>query len=200
MRENWMHSTPVIIGVGEVVDRPSDLRLSKEPLRLMADAMGRANEDAGGGWLERLESLDVVNSLTWGYNHLPAQLCQLLGIQPARAEYGVIGGSTPIKYIHDAAIQIALGKLEVAAVCGAEASYSLLHAEKTKLALPWTPEGPKPEAPRREGILHPVAIRNGLTKPVVVYPLYEYATRAAWGQSFEEGKPILLNCGRNSHR
>ena len=183
-----MQSTPVIIGVGEVVDRPNDLQLSKEPLLLMADALHRADEDAGGGWLERLESLDVVNSMTWGYNHLPTQLCQFLGIHPARAEYGVIGGSTPVKYIHDAAIQIAIGKLDVAAICGAEAAHSLARAQKTKMALPWTPEGPKPEAPRREGILHPVAIRNGLTKPVVVYPLYEYATRSAWGQSFEDGQ------------
>jgi hypothetical protein len=74
MAKNWIQRTPVIIGVGEVLDRPSNLQVSKEPLRLMAEALRRADEDAGGGWLDRIESLDVVNSMTWGYTNLPAQL------------------------------------------------------------------------------------------------------------------------------
>ena len=184
MLEKWIEQTPVIVGVGEVVDRPNDPRLSKEPLRLMAEALRRADEDAGGGWLKRLESLDVVNSMTWGYNDLPAQLCHSLDIRPKRAAYGVIGGNTPVQYIHEAAIQIALGNTNAAAVCGAEAAQSLVRAEQTNIVLPWTPEGPKPPGPRREGTLHPVAIRNGLTRPMIVYPLYEYALRTSRRQSF----------------
>jgi acetyl-CoA C-acetyltransferase len=184
MVEDWIQRTPVIIGVGEVLDRPSDLQFSKEPLRLMVEALRRADEDAGGGWLDRIESLDVVNSMTWGYTDLPAQLCGALQITPKRAVYGVIGGDTPVSYIHQAAVQIGLGKMDVAAVCGAEASQSLLRARQTNTLLDWTPEGPKPPAPRREGILHPVVIQHGLTRPLVAYPLYEYASSASWGQSF----------------
>src|SRR6266852_3807502 len=103
MLKNWEALTPVIVGVGEIVDRPSDPQLDKEPLVLMAEALRRADKDAGGGFLTRLESLDVVNSMKWGYNNLPAELCQLLGIQPKRAVYGAIGGETPILYLHQAA-------------------------------------------------------------------------------------------------
>jgi acetyl-CoA C-acetyltransferase len=184
MVENWIQRTPVIIGVGEVVDRPSDLQLSKEPLHLMAEALRRADEDAGGSWLDRIESLDVVNSMTWGYTNLPAQLSHTLHITPKRAVFGAIGGNTPVSYIHQAAIQIALGKMDVAAVCGAEASQSLLRARKTNTLLRWTPEGPKPPSPRREGILHPAVIRYGLTNPLAAYPLYECASSTSWGQSF----------------
>jgi acetyl-CoA C-acetyltransferase len=186
MVKNWIQRTPVIIGVGEVLDRPSNLQVSKEPLHLMADALRRADEDAGGGWLDRIESLDVVNSMTWGYTNLAAQLSQTLQIAPKRAAYGAIGGNTPVSYIHQAAIQIGLGNVDVAAVCGAEASQSLLRARKTNTLLRWTPDGPKPPAPRRDGILHPVVIRHGLTNPLAAYPLYEYASSASWGQSFED--------------
>jgi acetyl-CoA C-acetyltransferase len=186
MAENWIQRTPVIIGVGEVLDRPSDLQLSKEPLQLMAEALRRADEDAGGSWLDRIESLDVVNSMTWGYTNLPAQLSHVLHIKPKRAVYGAIGGNTPVSYLHEAAIQIALGNMDVAAVCGAEASQSLRHAQKTSTHLRWTPEGPKPPAPRREGVLHPTVIQHGLTNPLAAYPLYEYASSASWGQSFED--------------
>jgi acetyl-CoA C-acetyltransferase len=188
MSENFLNRTPVIIGVGEVVDRPADPRLGKEPLVLMAEALRLADEDAGGNVLRRLDSLDVINSITWGYSDLPAQLCQLLSIRPKRANYGIIGGDTPIRYIHDAAIRIASGELDFAAVCGAEATHSLLAAEKAHLTLPWTSENTKPERPRREGIIHSVALRNGLDRPLVVYPIYEYASQAAWGQSFEQAQ------------
>ena len=116
MPESLSSRTPVIVGVGEVVDRPTDPALGKEPLVLMAEAMLRADEDAGGGLLRQLESLDVVNSITWGYSNLPARLCQSLDIYPKRANYGVIGGDTPVQYIHDAAIRIALGEMDFAAV------------------------------------------------------------------------------------
>jgi len=182
MVENWIQRTPVIIGVGEVVDRPSDLQLSKEPLHLMAEALQRADEDAGGGWLDRIDSLDVVNSMTWGYANLPAQLGHALHIKPKRTVLGMIGGETPVSYIHEAAVQIMLGNMDVAAICGAEASQSLLRARKTNTLLRWTPEGPKPPAPRRDGVLHPVVIRHGLTNPLAAYPLYEYASSTSWGQ------------------
>src|ERR1700678_2530047 len=118
MLDSLTSRTPVIVGIGEVVDRPTDPALGKEPLVLMAEAMLRADEDAGGGLLRRLESLDVVNSITWGYSNLPLRLCQGLDIYPKRANYGVIGGDTPVQYIHDAAIRIALGDIDFAAVCG----------------------------------------------------------------------------------
>jgi acetyl-CoA C-acetyltransferase len=188
MSEKFLNRAPVIVSIGEIVDRPDDPRLGKEPLVLLAEALRRADEDAGGNFLRRLDSLDVINSITWGYADLPAQLSQFLDIHPKRASYGVIGGDTPIRYVHDAALRIDSGEIDFAAVCGAEATHSLLLAEKAQIKLPWTPENAKPEKPRREGIIHPVGLRHGLDKPLVVYPIYEYASQAAWGQTYEQAQ------------
>jgi len=39
--------TPVIVGVGEITDRPETVTDGLEPLALMAKALERADQDAG---------------------------------------------------------------------------------------------------------------------------------------------------------
>ena len=56
---------PVLIGIGEIIDRPADRASGQEPLALMVAALQRAEADAGMMLLNRLDSLDVVNSITW---------------------------------------------------------------------------------------------------------------------------------------
>ena len=185
---SFLPRTPVIVGVGEVVDRPESVDHAKEPLILMAEALRRASEDSGAPILRELESLDVVNSTSWGYANLPQQLSRVLGISPKRQEDAEIGGDTPVRYIHDAAVRVAQGELECAAICGAESAQSVFDAEKAKQRLPWSEGSPKPSKPKREGIIHPLALRFGLDRPLTVYPLYEYATRASWRQNFAEAQ------------
>ena len=113
--ERW----PVIVGVGEIVDRPDDPSAALEPLALMDEAMRRAEADAGAGALASLDSLDIVHQVTWRYEKTAARLCERLGIAPRRAVYGITGGETPMRYLHEAALRIWRGESEVAAVCGA---------------------------------------------------------------------------------
>jgi acetyl-CoA acetyltransferase len=180
MNDNW----PVIVGVGEIVDRPDDPGAALEPLALMSEALHRAEQDAGGNVLSRLDSLDIVHQITWRYDGTAARLCDRLGIAPRRAVYGITGGETPMRYLHDAALRIWRGESEVAAICGAEAQHALGRARAAGIALPWTPPAEFVENPmRREDRLRPLAIRHGMVLPVQIYPLYENATLAAWGQT-----------------
>ena len=39
---------PVIVGVGEIVDRPKEIAAGLEPLTLLEQALRRAEEDSGG--------------------------------------------------------------------------------------------------------------------------------------------------------
>jgi len=180
-------TTPVIVGIGEITDRPADPALGLEPLRLMAEALRRADQDAGGGLLARLDSLDVVNQVSWSYPNLPAQLCEHLDVRPARAVYGPIGGESPVRYLHEAAARIVAGTSQVAAVCGAEAQHTLSKAMAANITLPWTT--PSPDPVRRvtsDSFTHPLAVRLGVFRPINVYPFYENATAAHWGQTPRE--------------
>src|ERR1700759_5087756 len=115
------HLIPVIVGVGEIVDRPKEITDGLEPLALLEQACKRAEADSGAKLLHELGSLDVVSFLSWRYRDPEQQLGQGLGATPAHCYYGPVGGESPIRYLHEAAQRIVRGECEVATVAGAEA-------------------------------------------------------------------------------
>ena len=174
--------TPVIVGVGEVLDRPGDLSKALEPLALMEAALREADADAGGGFLAKIASLDVVNQLSWRYADPAGELCARLDVTPARAVYGPVGGESPVRFLHEAAVRIVRGEAEVCAVVGAEAQWSVNKARAAGIDRPWTPKPPATGGgPRIE--VHPLALKLGVFLPVSVYPFYENAAAHHWGQT-----------------
>src|SRR3984957_20449529 len=178
---------PVIVGVGEITDRPKDIAAGLEPLTLLEQALKRAEADSGGKLLGEIASLDIVNFLSWRYRDPEKQLADRLGIKPKHAYYGPVGGESPIRYLHEAALRIARGECSVAAVCGAEAQSSATKAERAGVKLPWTPFAHDVEEPKRGAAFQkPMAVKLGVFRPVTVYPFYEAATSAHWGQTPRE--------------
>ncbi len=144
----------------------------------------RAEADSGAKLLGEIGSLDIVNFLSWRYRDPEIQLANRLGIAPARAYYGPVGGESPIRYLHEAAQRIARGECSVAAVCGAEAQSTATKAERAGVELPWTPFAHDvPEPKRGAAFQKPMAVKLGVFRPVTVYPIYEAATSAHWGQT-----------------
>src|SRR6202140_5318346 len=109
----------------------------------------------------------------------PQQPPARLGIQPAHAYYGPVGGESPIRYLHEAAQRIERGECSVAAICGAEAQSTATKAERAGVDLPWTPFARDVEEPKRGAAFQkPMAVKLGVFRPVTVYPFYEAATSA----------------------
>jgi acetyl-CoA C-acetyltransferase len=178
---------PVIVGVGEIVDRPKEVTDGLEPLDLLEQALRRAEADAGAKLLDEVQSLDIVNFLSWRYRDPEQLLAQRLGITPSHCYYGPVGGESPIRYIHEAAKRIARGECSVAAVCGAEAQSTATKAERAGAKLPWTPFAHDVEEPKRGAAFQkPLAVKLGVFRPVTVYPFYEAASSAHWGQTPRE--------------
>lgn len=178
-------TTPIIVGIGEFTDRPADVKGALEPLALMEKALRAANEDAGGCLLERIESLDVVGFVTWRYRDPVTQLCHRLRIQPSRAVNASMGGETPIRLLHEAAVRIAKRELSAAAIVGGEAMHSMNRARKDRIALDWTPLASKQDAvkfPYDALEVSAVGKELGVTDPVQIYPLFETAYQSAQGQ------------------
>src|SRR6202165_721021 len=140
---------PVIVGVGEITDRPADLKSGLEPLALLEQALKRAEADSGGKLIGDIQSLDIVNFLSWRYRDPEKLLSSRLGIPPKRAYYGPVGGESPIRYLHEAALRIARGECSVAAVCGAEAQSTATKSERAGITPPWTPFAHDVEEPKR---------------------------------------------------
>src|SRR5580700_5519782 len=178
---------PVIVGIGEITDRPGEISDGLEPLALLIEALKRAETDSGAKLLGEICSLDIVNFLSWRYREPEKLLSSRLGIRPKHAYYGPVGGESPIRYLHEAAQRIARGECSVAAVCGAEAQSTATKAERAGITPPWTPFAQDVAEPKRGAAFQkPMAAKLGVFRPVTVYPFYEAATAAHWGQTPRE--------------
>jgi acetyl-CoA C-acetyltransferase len=180
---------PVIIGAGQINDRDEHDKasLGLDSLGLMEGALRAADSDAGGGWLTRLDSLGVVDQISWPQlGDVSAPLAERLGASPRicyKSAYA--SGDSPLLLLNEAANRIGAGQITVAAVVGGEA---LRTAARRAAA---THNGAS-----ADNAVRAVAMRRGpsyrhrygLIAPVDVYPLYENAGRAAYGQTLAQGQ------------
>ena len=173
---------PVIVGVGQVNDRPEDPAAALDPVALMAAALREADADAGGGWLTGIDSLAVVQQI--GFPDLSPiidRVAAAIGAAPAhRVETAGPMGDSPIRLLNEAANRIASGETQVAAVVGGEALRTA--ARRAKAGGDHAMRGRHGDRPKG------YRQRYGLSAPVDIYPLYENAARAAWGQTLAQGQ------------
>ncbi len=178
--------TPVIIGVGQINDRTEDPFAAMDPVGLMAAALRAADADGGGGWLGAIDSLSVVDQISFReMNPLVDAVAANLGITPAhRFQTPKPMGDSPVRLLNEAANRIGSGESIVAAVVGAEA----LRTAAKRAAATGGDVDHNAMRIRHKGVAPIYRQRYGLTAPVDVYPLYENATRSAWGQTLAEAQ------------
>lgn len=119
--------TPVIIGVGDFINRSTHLADALEPLQLMLNAIEAALDDTNLSPTSlhhlraSIDSLDVVRTWTWPYPDLPGLISERLGIEPRRKHYTAHGGNQPAVVLDEAARRVARGEVRVAVLSGGEA-------------------------------------------------------------------------------
>ncbi len=184
---------PLIVGTGQLTNRPRSVEDAIEPLEMMARVAAAAERDAGvAGLLARVDSVQVVNILSWTYADAPGLLAARTGARPAHKLYSSIGGETPQRLVNETAAAIAAGRVRLALLAGAEALESRRLARRANARLPWPVRG-NPEqvaGDQRPGFAE-VEARHGATLPSRVYPLFENAIRAHAGRSIPEHQQHL---------
>lgn len=178
---------PVIIGVGQVNDRPEDPDQGLDSLGLMVAALKVAADDAGVP-LAEIDSLAIVDQISFhSLGKLPEPLAAAIGAAPAIAyQSAAPHGDTPVRLLNEAANRIGAGEVKLAAIVGAEALRTAAgRAAKAASGEDKSYNAIRKVATRREPNY---AQKHGLAAPVDVYPLYENATRAAWGESLEDAQ------------
>jgi acetyl-CoA C-acetyltransferase len=172
---------PVIVGTGQINDRDC----VHDSLALMVAALEKADADAGDGWIEALDSLAVVNQISFPeLGNCAEALAVHFGVTPAHIEQTPWPtGESPVQLLNEAANRIGAGEIQVAAIVGAEALRTA--AQRAKAAT-----GEKKDVLRdvANSGAQSLMARHGLVAPTDLYPLYENATRAAWGQSFAKAQ------------
>ena len=173
---------PVIIGVGEINDRPAPDEPGLDSVELMATAIRAADADAGGGWIARCDWLASIPQISFRDYDVPAMLPEALGIAPAHVSQAPSpDGDSPVRHINDAANAIGSGTASVCILTGGEAVRTSL---RRAAAAGYT----KPLFAGAVATATDLRRRYGLITPADIYPLYENAARAAWGQTLAEGQ------------
>lgn len=119
--------TPIIVGVGDIVNRSRKVEDAIEPLVLILQAIQEALKDTGlsehsaSKLQAEFDSLDVVRTWTWPYPDLPSLIAKRLAIKPTHRYYSEHGGNNPGKLFDEAARRISLGETKVAVLSGGEA-------------------------------------------------------------------------------
>jgi acetyl-CoA C-acetyltransferase len=157
-----------------------------DPVALMVAALQAADTDGGGGWIDRVDSLAVVDQISFReMNPVVDAVTAALGIAPAhRFQTAKPMGDSPVRLLNEAANRIGAGESVVAAVVGGEA----LRTAARRAAASGGDVDHNAMRIRHRGAAPLYRQRYGLTAPVDVYPLYENATRTAWGQALDEGQ------------
>ena len=123
--------TPVIVGVGQTVNRPKSMEEIREPADLIEESARKAARDGGAeGALGDVELLGVVNILSWSYAYAPDTVAERIGARPAVRWYTGVGACGPQWMLAEAADKIARGEVKVALICGAESYASRSTARK----------------------------------------------------------------------
>src|SRR5271170_549724 len=104
---------PVIIGAGQINDRdePDKASARLDSLGLMEAALRAADSDAGGGWLRRLDSLGVVDQISYPeLGDLSAPLAKRVDAAPRICyKSGYASGDSPLLLLNEAANRIGAG-------------------------------------------------------------------------------------------
>jgi acetyl-CoA C-acetyltransferase len=181
--------TPVIVGVGQVVDREAPADAVPSPAQLIARAAEAAAADSGAGraLLEAATSLRIVDVLSWRYADVAAAVAGHLGVAPPEQLRSPTGGNSPQVLLDDACERILSGAHDVVVIGGGEVVHGRARARKAGVEVAWEhePEGTRPAVvlgQDKNGFSDAEAAA-GLFLPVVMYPMLEQAVRAHAGRS-----------------
>ena len=174
--------TPVLVGYGQVNQHDGDPAV--EPVDLMEQAASAA---ADPRVLEAVDSVRIVNLLSWHYRNPGWLLAQRLRAAGADSRYTAIGGNVPQSLVNQACLDIQRGSVDTVLIAGAETWRTRTKVRAAGGTLTWTKQDdtvPVPSgADEQFALAGPVELRIHLDRPSYVYPLFEQALRITAGET-----------------
>ena len=188
---------PVIIGIGQVVNRSNNETDIKTPLDLIETAIWEAEKDSCTKELiQQTDTLCLVNILSRQYANPLSELESRLRIKPKHGAYTWIGATAPQWFVNQSAEKVLSGETRLALICGGEAFHSGKIEARTKGTVfeQWNPSTKKPwMAGDLRDPLTLLELKYGLALPIHIYPLFENALRHHKNLSIEEHREELGN-------
>lgn len=179
--------TPVLVGVGQVLQRLEDPREAAEPLEMMVAALERAGYDAGAPKLLQQTDAIYVTRGAWRYGDAGREIARRLGAAPKESVGTPYGGNFSQSCVIDAARQIHAGRRGVVLVAGAENGRSVVQAQRRGVELqpseaPGVPD--RMVAPDKP-IFHEAELARGMNSASDVFAIIESAIRSSRRETLE---------------
>ena len=185
--------TPVIVGVGQVDQRPENLA-AQEPYRLMSDAVSKALADSGAPDAAGAVELIAVVQGAWSYTDPARLVADRLGIAGVRTAITTMGGQAPQAALNTVFTRIGRGGLDAAVVTGGETIWSRRKLRARGEHLATTRQGdvrPDDILGHELTMSTPFEEGRGIDQPPVLYSIFESAIRSANGESIEQHRSRL---------
>lgn len=194
-------STPVIIGVGQALDRidAKDYKTWSAPdLAAAAAKVAAFDSKVTKDILQEVEVIATTKTfedsrpfpaLFGKSSNFPRSIAKRLGINPKLAISGKAGGNSPQDLVNEFCERIAEGEFKAVLIAGAEAISTVRHAYRQGLKLDFSEDPGGQLEDRGSGLQElrdPIMAKYGLIDPTIVYALAEHARRARLGQNRED--------------
>ena len=182
--------TPVLVGVGQVLNRVDEGAAPRPPHELMVEALEVAASDAGAtGLAARADVVAVVPTFSWRYRDPGRLVADAVGADGAATWYATVGGNTPQLLLNRLAAHIARGDVDLGVVVGGEAYRSRSAAKRAGTDLGWVRQGEEVVPTWSDDgpfiMSHPAEHARGIFMPTAAYPLFENALWHASGRTLE---------------
>ncbi|MPY94725.1 MAG: hypothetical protein GEV08_17185 [Acidimicrobiia bacterium] len=181
--------TPVLVGVGQLVQKPAEPTDALEPAAMMAEVVERAAADAGAAsLLSKVDAIRVVKG-AWPYQDVGRIVAGRIGADPAQTAVSTDGGNTPQSLVNKTCLDIQAGRLDVAVIVGAEGIWSRRRARRAGQKIPYTDDSGSPAAEvigKELPMNSKLEAERGVEMPVNLYPMFENALRASKGEPIED--------------
>ena len=202
-------NTPVLVASGQIVDRLGDGWRGLSPADLAAEALHAAV--AATNVTDLARQVDQLMVMRTFVDSVPERIKPLLapfgssdqfarsvanraGMEGAKAIYATAGGQSPQQYVATACSEIAQGRANVIALCGAEAIATMRAYQRSGETLDWaeSPEGTSEDhGMGLEDQFVPVLAAHKVIAPIDIYPLMEHKKRVSRGMSRTQYQTFL---------
>ncbi len=195
-------NTPVIIGVGQLLQRINDPLQGKEPIDMMVAAVKKAAEDAGNpGLLKQVESVCVIRG-AWKYRQPAGYVAAAIGSPSAEKTGTCYGGNMVQSLLNVSALEILTGEKSLLVLTGAENGNTQARARKAGIELPMkkTDGAYDRMVGKEEPMSSEAEVARGIVQPIQMYPIFENAVRYAANESIKAHQEKVSNlCARFSN-
>ena len=186
--------TPVVVGVSQAMQKPTDLSEALEAVALMEQVVRDAAADASApSLLGELDHVGVVQG-AWKYSDPARLIADAVGANDARTSLSANGGNTPQSYLNSLASRIASGEINCAVFCGAETIWSRRRQRRAEMTVPFTKQvDVEPDEHFGADVSMQTEFEQdrGMQMPIHFYPLFDSAIRHARGETIDEHRDRL---------